>query len=701
MKNRLPKFDNPLGPTAYASTTLAATAFAAIFAPALAQAGAPGTLLSVQTSHPILAQAQAQSPLTDLVVEPQRAAAPQKLPAENVDGSRVDARTQRAAAEIIRRHNDLVEAGDPEANPKTLAALLELHRQDDKNLSVITWIGYLYTLTGDQANAIPFLEKAKGASRSPEVNLQNLRNLAGAYYLSADYAKAAATLQELDQTEPGKGDTLALWGSSLVLSKRYEEAIPVLRRARAALGDDPDSLRSVSVDLGLSFARTNQPQEAMGVFDDMRSDPALTADQLAWMGFIYLQNKRHNDAIQTFEAALAKDAGNLAVLNNLGTAYLQRNQEGDRDKAKQTFARLADLAQNNPVAAYNVGSMYLADGDFARAKPFLQRAAQGSNDPFAFNNLGRAHEGLGENQEAAANYARASDAQTSNATFARNAGFAYLRLGRQADAVKYLSRANQAGDTSPELTLALANTLNRTGQRDQALRLFTSPEMQAAMQNDADYWFNLGVLYNDLNRHTDAEDAYRRSLAIRPDDADAVNNLGVLLFQKEDYEGALAQFQRQRDLAPNNSAAQLNVAACLVRLDRLPEAIEIWRNIVRADPTRADVRLDLADALWNTGDTPGARFHYATIVRENPNSARGLNGLGMWALLQTETAQAESLFRRAVNADRRFVPAYINLAVSLERLNRVSDAVKTLEAALAVEPGNELVASELQRLRNR
>src|SRR5690606_4166842 len=112
------------------------------------------------------------------------------------------------------------------------------------------------------------------------------------------------------------------------------------------------------------------------------------------------------------------------------------------------------------------------------------------------------------------------------------------------------------------------------------------------------------------------------------------------------------------------------------------------------------VRLDLADGLWNLGDTPGARFHYAYVNRRQPTNARALNGLGMWALLQTEHDEAESLFRQAIKADRSYIPAFQNLAVVLERKNRVRDAIVVLEAALAMDSSNDGVREQLARLKS-
>lgn len=623
---------------------------------------------------------------------------PTKLPAENVDGSKVNAATQREASEIIKEFN-ANQAEDLMGSAMIALAKFEaLHGKDEKNLSVMTWIGYLSTVTGSHARSIEVLEAIRNASQDEAVNVMNLRNLSASYYLSQQYASAAGTLVELDQKVPDQGDTLALLGSSFVLGKEYSKAISPLERAATLLSGDADSLRNVNVDLGISYSRTGDQEKAMMVFDRMKSDDLLTSVQLGWMGFIYLQNKRFDDAISMLERSYQIDSTNQGVVNNLANAYLNRNKPGDEAKAVAMFEELSGMGSGNPVADYNVGSLYLGRGEYAKAKPYLVRAAR-NGDPLALNNLGRAHEGLGEYAEAASNYSRASDLRPDNDTFAKNAGFALIRVGNDASAIKYLERAMNL-NRSTDILLPLAGAYNRTGMGEKAMAIWMMPEVRDSRQNDASYWFNLGTSHAAAGQPAEAEAAYRKSLQIEPNNADVVNNLGVLLWNNENYAGALDCFKKQSAMQPESVDAKLNVAACHVRLGQINEAVEIWRGVVRSSPDRVDVRLDLADGLWNTGDTPGARFHYATVHRTNPNNARALNGLGMWALLQTQNDEAEDYFRKSIAADRKFIPGFQNLAVVLERQNKVAEAVKVLEAALAMAPNNDAVKQQLARLKS-
>lgn len=640
------------------------------------------------------------APVAPMVLPVQQGSQPGKLPAENIDGTKAAAKTQNEAVKLIDAFNKARESGDQAGMDSATKSLEDLRAKDGKNLSVLTWLGYIYTVTGRHTDAISVLETLRGRSSDSAVNTSNLRNLAASYYLSRDYDRAITALTDLDAMEPGRADTLSLLGSAHVLSKNYEQAISPLTKARSLMAEG-DSKRAVSIDLGIALYRTNRANEAMALFDELRNDSGLTADQLAWMGFIYLQNDRASDAVIVLEKAIGMDPNNPAVVNNLAGALMKRGGRGDEERAASLYEKLYGMVPENGTAAYNAGSMFLAQGEYAKAKPLLQKAADASNDPYAWNNLGRACEGLGQNEESARAYAKASDSRPDVAVFARNAGFAMVRLGNDDLAIKYFDRAFNKGDRDPKLVTNLGSALSRKGQHQKALGMLTMPEVAKSMAGNADYWYNLGVVHAGLNHPADAEKAYRKALEIRPDDIDSTNNLGLMLWNKGDYEGALAMFQKQAGLDKNSINARLNAAACFVKLDRINDAVEIWRGVLRTDGNRNDVRLDLADALWMTGDTPGARFQYAEVLKRNGSSARALNGIGMWTLLQTDHKTAEGYFRKAIASDRNLVPAYINLAIVLERQNKVRDAIAVLETAVKVAPNNAEAKKALARLKSR
>jgi Flp pilus assembly protein TadD len=85
-----------------------------------------------------------------------------------------------------------------------------------------------------------------------------------------------------------------------------------------------------------------------------------------------------------------------------------------------------------------------------------------------------------------------------------------------------------------------------------------------------------------------------------------------------------------------------------------------------------------------------------TIDPKNPDA---LNGKGLYLLKNDQLVKAYSAFKSCVLIAPKFVPAYNNLAITLERLNRKKEAMVLLKKALTIEPGNEEIQKNLERMK--
>ena len=212
---------------------------------------------------------------------------PSIMEPENIDGSRVNRNTQNGLYKWVTEYKKAVDAGNADDRAIAVSELEALHQKDALNLNLITWLGYIYTVNGEQSKASAMLEKGHMKSKDNAVNALNARNLSAAYYLAQNYDRAAQVLTRLDEIEPNNGNTKALLGSCYVLRGMHLDAIPHLTASKDLLKDDSDSLRNINVDLGICYFKSSQPTRAMDVFDELKSDQNLTSDQRAWMGFIY------------------------------------------------------------------------------------------------------------------------------------------------------------------------------------------------------------------------------------------------------------------------------------------------------------------------------------------------------------------------------------------------------------------------------
>ncbi len=106
-------------------------------------------------------------------------------------------------------------------------------------------------------------------------------------------------------------------------------------------------------------------QSAVGFFEVATElDPELTEAEL-YLGMAYLQqfvpgavgpdNQRNADmAIQTFQSVLQREPNNTTAIAGLASIYQNTNQ---MDLAHESYLRQVEIAPDDPVAHYSVGSI--------------------------------------------------------------------------------------------------------------------------------------------------------------------------------------------------------------------------------------------------------------------------------------------------------------------------------------------------------
>lgn len=617
---------------------------------------------------------------------------------ENIDGSKVNAKLQNEVKKLSDAYFEKVRSGgDPgPLRADTIARLQRMTKDDEKNLSLYSFLGYLLLQNGEATAAIPVLQKILGKSQYESVNINTAQNLALGYYLTRDYDKAAQAYESVGMEKMAV--TVARFaGSAMLLANRNKEAVVYLNRARPTLtGGEKASLLK---DLAVAYIRLGETANALEVYEELGQVETLELEALSWMGYAYLREGQNEKAIVRLEEAHAKSPNDPAVMVNLGNAYTARNGVGDSAKALQIYTKLIQVSPNNPVAHYNVGVLRMKAEQYAQAAEAFQasaRLASGQEARFSWNNLGFCREKLGQMKEAASAYARASDLDPSNGLYAKNAGLAYARINEAELSRKYLDRASAQGMGGSVVSSNLIEAMVREGKTAEALELLQ--KSAAEKPNDADIWFNIGVLSGRLGKIQEAEEAYRKSLEIRPDDGDCLKNLGLLLIDKGQAEEAAVLLEKMTTSHKGSISGRLALAAAYVKLDRIQDAVNVWREVVRMDGSQTEARLNLADGLWNIGLVKDARFHYQTVLKSSPSNARALNGMGLWHLSQGDAKQAEANFRKAMTSDPNYLPAYNNLAISLERLNQKAQAILILKRALLKDPNFEDARTNLDRL---
>ena len=161
-------------------------------------------------------------------------------------------------------------------------------------------------------------------------------------------------------------------------------------------------------------------------------------------------------------------------------------------------------------------------------------------------------------------------------------------------ALEWISRAIRQ-DPKPEYLASLGTTLQRQGQREDALKAF---DKAVQLRPDvAELWKNLGNVLVDLERPNDALLSFQHALTLAPGLWRASNQCAVLLYNAGRFEEAITHLDRCLEQQPHHVPSLQLRALSLKGLKRYDEALAQNHQAYAIDPNDADTSNNIGDIL--------------------------------------------------------------------------------------------------------
>lgn len=161
-------------------------------------------------------------------------------------------------------------------------------------------------------------------------------------------------------------------------------------------------------------------------------------------------------SLKSFNKALALNPDLTDVYNNMGMVYAE---SGQRDKAFEAFGR----AVRNPTyltpekALYNIGNLYLEDGNAELAMMHFRRAVEKKPEfSLGYRGLGKVHLMLNDPELAMMEFEKAIEISEDDTESLFQIASMYQQRGQSAEASEFYRRVVQVDRFSPIGKLALA-----------------------------------------------------------------------------------------------------------------------------------------------------------------------------------------------------------------------------------------------------
>lgn len=224
-------------------------------------------------------------------------------------------------------------------------------------------------------------------------------------------------------------------------------------------------------------------------------------------------------------------------------------QHGYLEEAAAAFEQVIAATPNDPVAYYNLGTLYLQRNEPTRARPYLEKAVK----------------------------LRPAYSEAWN-----NLGMVAAQENKEEEAIQNLQQSLRLRPTYVTALVNLANLQRRKGAFDEAQQLLERALEAAPNNPDANY--GLGMLYARQNQLPQAEKYLGRAAELRPDSPEIRNNLGVLFVRQGQYAKAKQEFETCIRVAPTSDQAYLNLAKLYILLNNKEKARQALQELLRQQP---------------------------------------------------------------------------------------------------------------------
>lgn len=199
----------------------------------------------------------------------------------------------------------------------------------------------------------------------------------------------------------------------------------------------------------------------------------------------------------------------------------------------------------------------------------------------------------------------------------------------------------------------------------------------------------LATLYDQQERHRDAERTLTRALAAHPRDLDLLNNLHAVLMRAKEWTGAETVIRRMIEAEPQSMDHRIRLVRFYLSRNMYEKAESVLREAIVSDPGSEQRHLALSDFFLSRKDVSAAERALLDATTTLPYSSQIQFGL---AALYRKSGQDDKARERYVALVQEFKqkPVGLEAKVKLAEMDLVAgrqiDAERQVQEVLADNP---------------
>lgn len=515
--------------------------------------------------------------------------------------------------------------------------------------------------------------------------------------------------------------------NELVAASKFEEAKAELVELIETEADNFEAKKL----LGLVNVNLDLTSEAKKNFEDVVKYRPEDATSWFYLGNCYDTLEEYSASEAAYLKVVELRPDYVEAYKNLSLLYMKKE---DFQKTIDYAQDGADLAPNDYLFPYLIGTALMAAKDFENAAVFLKKARELSgNNPQIINSLGTCYLTMGNNKLALQVYLEAVKEAPEDGLANYNVGSVYQILGEHDKACDYFAKAN-ANSESESFMVAWALSLMKLNRAFEAIEIYK--KLAVAHPEKPNYRYNmvlcyealgdlstaiklleaivvmnpkfimpaqkLASLYIEAGELRKAKDIYDRIILKNKVNAEVFYQYAILSTQLCDTDTAERILKKVIKMDPNTAKAHKDLGVIYLGKRLFEWAEDEFNTALRLAPDDFDIIFEYANYLYSVADYKGADEYYVRAMSIDPNSIvktfLALNRIALNDLQSAKTLVNEALKAsneheyilfvagRVYYALKEYEDAKIYLIKALEK--KVTDDTMNLLGLTYVELGD-------------
>jgi tetratricopeptide (TPR) repeat protein len=529
------------------------------------------------------------------------------------------------------------------------------------------------------------------------------------------------------QPENGrKADALAdfVEGTRLEENAEMENALAAYQKV---LNFDP-GLSELALRVAALLSRQEDFPRAIDVLKDAIKVKPKEPGPYLQLAFIYAKYlKKTEQAVKYANQAIVLDPLNIEAYQRL---YEIEAASGAPQKALMALDRAASVKSEDPAFWIRLGKLYAAiifksetdpkPEDIKRVNGFFEKAvANAGDDSTALKNVADYYAASQQIQEAIPLYLKVLELQPDDLNAREKLATGFVLTNQRDKAIEMLQEIitkqpekYQPYDLLAQLLDEGARALERANQPDQAKAQFA----KAAANYEQSLLINPGrantylrlaeLLIVPMKESERAVKVLTEARQRFPTAPEFTYFLAIALREAKHPQQAVVTFEEALNEAQASNDEVLNArfyfdyGAAADQAGLYDKAADLFRKSISLDPTNAAEACNYVAFMWaeHNMHLDEAEDMIGRALQFDPNNGAYLDTLGWIHYRKGKFEEAlDELLRAAQNLTRPDPIVFEHIGDAYAKLNRISPALDFWQKAMALSPGNKLLAEKIEK----